>query len=249
MSGLNRKQPTHYPFLPFHAIRTLSLISSAIVSAILIYFCYHLKNDKYKIPWTFLIVLAASLFTLCALTLTFLIHVCGTLSPMFNLVINAPLTILWTIGIGLLGWNIYGTLGHVCDTTSWGSSRGIMICQVYKALFAFTVIALCASVASVILDLRVRSSQTRLGKYDQMGDGKDVDLKMDTFGSSTGLGAGDRRGSEVPYGVEQYHAESHPYQDGVARERGNVTMQDFGYQAPTEQTTYDSGSYAHGARY
>ena len=45
-----------YPTLPFHAIRTLSLISALIVSGILIFFCYQLKVDGYKLPWTFLIV-------------------------------------------------------------------------------------------------------------------------------------------------------------------------------------------------
>ena len=51
-----RTPPSHYPPLAFHLIRTFSLVSSLIVSGILLYFCYHLRHDHYKIPWTFLVV-------------------------------------------------------------------------------------------------------------------------------------------------------------------------------------------------
>ena len=51
-----RAPPSHYPFLAFHLIRTCSLVCSTIVSGILLYFCYWLKHDNYKIPWTFLVV-------------------------------------------------------------------------------------------------------------------------------------------------------------------------------------------------
>jgi hypothetical protein len=51
-----RAPPSHYPFLAFHLVRTCSLVCSIIVSGILLYFCYWLKHDNYKIPWTFLVV-------------------------------------------------------------------------------------------------------------------------------------------------------------------------------------------------
>jgi hypothetical protein len=51
-----RAPPSHYPFLAFHLVRTCSLVCSTIVSGILLYFCYWLKHDNYKIPWTFLVV-------------------------------------------------------------------------------------------------------------------------------------------------------------------------------------------------
>ena len=51
-----RSQPSYYPPLPFHVIRTCSLISSLVVAAILSFFVYHLRHDKFKIPWTFLVV-------------------------------------------------------------------------------------------------------------------------------------------------------------------------------------------------
>jgi hypothetical protein len=51
-----RAPPSHYPFLAFHLIRACSLVCSTIVLGILLYFCYWLKHDNYKIPWTFLVV-------------------------------------------------------------------------------------------------------------------------------------------------------------------------------------------------
>lgn len=51
-----RTQPSHYPPLAFHVIRTGALVSSLVVSAVLSYFVYHLKHDNFKIPWTFLVV-------------------------------------------------------------------------------------------------------------------------------------------------------------------------------------------------
>ena len=51
-----RSQPSPYPILPFHALRACSLVCSLVVAAVLSYFVYHLKQDNFKIPWTFLVV-------------------------------------------------------------------------------------------------------------------------------------------------------------------------------------------------
>lgn len=56
MAAKIRKQPSHYPFLPFHTIRSAQFLSSFIVSAFMSFFCWHLRHDHYKIPWTFLVV-------------------------------------------------------------------------------------------------------------------------------------------------------------------------------------------------
>lgn len=49
-------RPSAYPPVPFHSIRAFSLISSLIVAAIMFFFMYHLRNDGFKLPWTFLVV-------------------------------------------------------------------------------------------------------------------------------------------------------------------------------------------------
>jgi len=55
-----KKQPSHYPVIPFHLIRLTQLLSSLVVSAIMFYFIHHLTHGDYKIPWTFLFVRAHS---------------------------------------------------------------------------------------------------------------------------------------------------------------------------------------------
>lgn len=152
-----------------------------------------------------------------------------------------------------------GALGHTCSAANWGNNDGIMICQTYKALFAFTVIGLLSLTAGLILDIRVRSKQNRLGAYDQMApEGKEWDVKMDTFADNPNLQpiahgprpALDRSPYESFDNVGQ-HQNSQFRSEETRRARfggggngnGNVNMTDFRYQAPSEQTTYDSGSY------
>lgn len=49
-------KPSAYPKLPFHGIRFLIFLSSAVVAIILAVFIYHLHADGYKLPFAFLIV-------------------------------------------------------------------------------------------------------------------------------------------------------------------------------------------------
>ena len=253
-----RKPAPEYPPLPYHSIRALTFISASIVSAILIYFCYHLKHDNFKLPWTFLIVLAGTVPALASLALTICLK-----SPLAALILNIPILLFWTSGLVLLAWNMTGALGHSCSAANWGSSDGIMICQTYKALFAFTVIGWLSTVAGIILDVRVRSQQNRLGAYDPMGDGKDWEVKMDTFSDQPNSNTqhenpilhGPRPTLErSPYESFE-NAEQYQNNDAYREERrgrfggnGNVNMTDFRYQAPSEQTMYDSGSYGQQGR-
>ena len=225
----------------------MSFASASIISAILIYFCYQLKHDEFKLPWTFLIVLAASIPTLLSLSLTICMK-----STSFALIINIPILIIWSAGIVLLAWNMYGTLGHTCSIANWGSHDGIMVCQTYKALFAFTVIGWCTAVAGVVLDFRVRSRQNRLGSYDQMKDGKvtgeEWGVKMDTFDATTQapINHGPRRSPYESYDHNEQYQNNDTYKDKRRppfEGNGGVNITDFRYQAPSEQTMYDPGRY------
>lgn len=203
-----KTKPSYYSTFPFHAIRTISALSSVVVAGILIFFCIELKNEGYKIPWTFLIVsglpsgfpsslliaskvLAASLFTLIWLLFTLLIHCCGRLSPIFNILLNIPLFLLWLVGAGLLAWGIYGTLSHSCTKVNWGNDDGIMICQEYKALFSFVVFGTLSQIALVVLDVRARITQTRSGTYAKM-----TDVKLEPYDSTHSHGSSVH---DVPY--------------------------------------------------
>ncbi|RMZ86915.1 hypothetical protein DV736_g5861, partial [Chaetothyriales sp. CBS 134916] len=202
-------KPSPYPLVPFYSIRALSLISSVIVSGIIGWFWYQLRHDDFKIPWTFLLILAASGLTGVSLILTTVIHTCAYLSPLFNLVLNVPLSILWIVGFSLLTWNTVGALSHSCSTSNWGDSDGVMICRYYKANYSFIVIGVLSSVAMIIVDIRARVKQKTLRRYVAMSDSKSKlveeqqgdDPNWSTMHSrQTSTGYHDEDG-EVPYGV------------------------------------------------
>lgn len=46
--------PSHYPKFLFHGVRTVQLISSIIVGGVMSYFMYHLTQDHWQTPWTFI---------------------------------------------------------------------------------------------------------------------------------------------------------------------------------------------------
>lgn len=254
-----RKPAPEYPPVPYHTIRIVTFTSASIVTAILIYFCYQLKHDNFKLPWTFLVVLAGTVPALASLLLTACLK-----SPLTALILNIPILCLWSGGLILLGWNMTGALGHACSAANWGSSDGIMICQTYKALFAFTVIGCLSVLAGVVLDTRVRSKQNRLGAYGPMAEGKEWDVKMDTFSDTPAVNphgpdehpiahgprpALDRSPYESFDNVEQHQStEYREERRGRFGGNGDVNMTDFHYQAPSEQTMYDSGSYGQRGR-
>jgi hypothetical protein len=69
-------------------------------------------------------------------------HCCIGLNPRLNLAINSGLFLLWGAGFGMLWWWASKTLFNACDAKNLGSGAGIMVCQIYKALFAFGMLGL-----------------------------------------------------------------------------------------------------------
>jgi hypothetical protein len=51
-----KTKPTDYPRIPFHALRSIQLVSSIVVMSILSYFLWYLHHDGYGSPWTFILV-------------------------------------------------------------------------------------------------------------------------------------------------------------------------------------------------
>lgn len=52
-----------YPFVAFHGLRAVQLVSACIVGAIMYYFDWHLSHDGVAIPWTFVLVRTEELHT------------------------------------------------------------------------------------------------------------------------------------------------------------------------------------------
>jgi hypothetical protein len=183
--------------------------------------------------------LSASIFTLVTLTFTSLLHVCHTLSPKLNLIVNIPLLILWCVGFALLAWNMSETLGHVCNSNNWGNSAGVMVCRLYKALFSFSLFGMIGAIAAVVLDVMVRKTQTRQGSYNKMQDPlstlhqQSSDLKFAGMNNVTDIAMEPYRGQET--GIV-------PARNRTPRQ--NLSGDFSGYSAPTEQTSYDAGAWA-----
>lgn len=239
MAKARRTRPSHYPSLAFHALRTCFFVSSLVVAAILSYFVYHLRHDNFRIPWTFLVLFGVALLSLLTLTLTLALHFCHGLSPLLNLILNIPILLLWILGLSLLGWNMAGTLGHVCNTANWGREVGIMVCRLYKALFSFTLLGAISAVAIVVLDIRVRRKQTSLGKYNQMRDSAYSSKPPQEAFSSGALGG--RHDEDRQPWQSAGHELDHYNAAGVSREHDRAHH--YGYTSPLEQTRYDAGNY------
>ncbi|KAL6249139.1 hypothetical protein RBB50_004202 [Rhinocladiella similis] len=211
-----RSRPQVYPRLAFHVIRAIAFISAAIVSGILIYFCIQLKHDGFKLPWTFIVILLSSLLSLLALLVTSLIYAFAFLNPLLNLISNSSILLVWTVGIALLTYNMYGTLGHSCSRTNWANNDGMMICRTYKAFYSFNIFGWLAQVALIILDIRSRRKQTALGRYNRMmmasggaaaaADDKDKDVRLNDLDHSYNpYGGGGTAGTET---YPQSHSQS-----------------------------------------
>ena len=103
----------------------------------------------------------------------------------------------------------------------------------------------------VIVDIRARRNQTALGKYEQMDKSKSEEvLKRESDSDWAATAGHDRHESyhDVPYGVDvdsrkpksvAPRRETSPY--GNAQDEYN--MSDFGYQAPVQQHSYESGNF------
>jgi hypothetical protein len=160
MAGIvkTKTAPTPYPRIIFHIIRFSQAIAALVVSSIMFYFIWNLVHEEFEAPKTFWTVscpyrsvtaclpkltdsqlLAASLLTFLTLIGTMIVYAFFGLSPLWNLCINALLLILWAPAFAFLWFWTKKTQSHVCSQKTWEDETGIMICRIYKALFAFSM--------------------------------------------------------------------------------------------------------------
>jgi hypothetical protein len=152
--------------------------------------------------------------------------------------------------MGLLGWNMTGTLFHACNISNWGNDTGTMICNIYKTLFAFVVIGSASTIANIIIDIRVRREQIRQGAYEKMEarlhhapSGRDSQREDLKFAGMNNVG-------DIAMEPYRNQGRESAYQDVQRRTpHQDYSMQQFGYNAPSEQTRYDPGSYGYADRH
>ncbi|KAF2091866.1 hypothetical protein K490DRAFT_22372, partial [Saccharata proteae CBS 121410] len=164
----SKVQPTHYPRIPFHILRSAQLISSLVVASVMLYFIANLSHDGYGVPWTFIFLTTVSFLTIVFLSATIVLHCCYGLKPRLNIALNTSLLTIWTVGFALLARWSSPTLGHVCSKVTWHNEDGIMICRIYKALFAFSMLGFLSTTSALLLDIYVWKRSIRRGKYNQM---------------------------------------------------------------------------------
>ncbi|KAI4156435.1 MAG: hypothetical protein L6R39_001106 [Caloplaca ligustica] len=167
MGGITRN-PSPYNPRSFHLLRLAQLTSAIIVSSVVCFFVHYLLLEHYKLPWTFVFLLAASLFTIVSLLVSGALYFFRTLPPRYNLFNNAFLSVLWTLGLSFLTWNTGWTLGHRCLVINWKTEAGIMVCRLYKACAAFTITGLLSTLLNLFLDVKTYRKTTQRGKYNQM---------------------------------------------------------------------------------
>lgn len=99
-------------------------------------------------------------------------HVFRTLGPKISLLTHAILQILWLVSIALISRKLSGmVLSHTCTLSTWQTDMGVMVCQIYKALYTFIVLSAASLAANLALDVAVWRQSTSRGAYREMKDG------------------------------------------------------------------------------
>lgn len=243
------RQPSPYPSFLFHSIRLAQAVSSIIVTSILGYFIYHLRLSYYEVPWTFILLISVADFSIAFILISTFFYHRRNISPKTSAYCNGFLTVLWMLGVALIGWNLSGTLGTRCTIEGWGSEAGVMVCRIYKALTAFTVIGLFSTAAGLLLDVRTLRVAVHKGNYNPMAEYKprsqhpssSHNLLTKELVASPGLDTATYREPSLEF-PEYSHEVKKPY-----RVQRPMEAKGFSYTAPSEQTQYDgAGSPAMG---
>ena len=132
--------------------------------------CQNINQEKLAVPWPLIFVsshfhnkpgreeslaqlidnqlMAASIGSLVALVLTVLGYCVTSLNPRQSIVNDSILTLLWAASLGVLIYYTIRVLSSACP--SWHYTNGILVCDLYKVIFSFTVSGLWVTVGSKI---------------------------------------------------------------------------------------------------
>jgi len=223
-SQRSRTAPTPYPRLVFHGIRLGQTLASLVVMSVMYFFIWNLVHEDYEPPRTFWTLLAASLCTLAFLVATTVLYACTKLSPLLNLVGNAVLFLLWGPAFGYLWYYSRATLGHVCNKDTWTGPTGIMVCRIYKALFAFSMLGTLTTLLALLLDVFIWRKTVARGKYSQMKEKPPV-----------GIAAPGQ-----PYTAPAYSDSRNSMSLDAYTTPSTARGDQSGYQVPEDQFSYDT---------
>jgi len=225
----------------FHSLRSAQLLASMIVGAIMSYFIYHLTQDHWGTPWTFIVLTVVSLLTVAFLLFTIILHLFTGLKAQLNLALNTLLFVLWGMGFGMLAYWMSGTLKHHCDVSNWTDDTGIMVCRIYKALFSFALLGFVATVCALALDVYIHRLGMRRGRHMRLSDADAKRRAAAVRGPYTDMDDDEEelemRGPEI-VGRPSDAFEVPPVGYGAHITKG---AQGQGYEVPEGQFDYDTG--------
>lgn len=153
--GSTQRHPAAvFPTAPFILIKFFQGVCSTIVLCVMAFFAYHLKKDNYEIPWQFISLAALAAISLLTVFVFGISFCCRALNPLFSMIIEGILSLFWAFGAGILGKGMAGNIIRSCSI--WRSKQGMVVCHLYKTIFAFCILAWFAMICGVILASSVR---------------------------------------------------------------------------------------------
>lgn len=149
-----KKQPTVWPTAPFILIKFFQAVCSALVLGVMVFFGYHLKKDNYTIPWQFFSLAALAAVSFLSVFVLGISFCCRALNPLFSMILETILSLLWAFGAGILGKGMGGNTVRSCKV--WRTTQGMVVCHLYKTLFAFCILGWFSMICGLILASSVR---------------------------------------------------------------------------------------------
>jgi len=99
-------------------------------------------------------------------------------SARVNLYCHLLVSCLWLAAFILLSYRLRNVvLSHGCIVSVWQTEMGVMVCQMYKAMYSFSGVSLVVSVGFAALDYSVLRKDKTAGVYRSLG-ATDVTPKM-----------------------------------------------------------------------
>lgn len=130
-------------------------------------------------------VFAAALMTAIEQIVSFLRQRFWSFPAKTNLFIHSLLFAFWVVALSLLTIRLNGmVLSRSCDLSIWLTEMGMMVCQLYKVIYSFSVVCLATALGGVALDWFV--FRAAVGLYQPLED-QTPDLRKTMSANATPL--------------------------------------------------------------
>ncbi|KAH7357352.1 hypothetical protein BKA66DRAFT_574513 [Pyrenochaeta sp. MPI-SDFR-AT-0127] len=158
--------------------RLLLLVSAITISAIVFSFTHRLRNQAFRVPWAFFFLQGTAILTMVALPVSGLLICLKKVRPLYNTLLNIFIGLLWVVAFILVTIRTHSAIGRSCSKSTWTNAEGVLICRLYKTLFACAIIG-CVSSLSIVFDVQklhpklphIRYTRAHIDEVDGIGRG------------------------------------------------------------------------------